>query len=76
MEAELGDPGELRRSQRLLSKDEDTAPTPQAIFCTIVRHISSAQDESSLHFTLAKEDDLLVGEFLYEDAGVGRLANT
>lgn len=77
MEAELGEQGgELRRSQRLLTKDEHITPTPQAIFCSIVQQISSAQDECSLHFTLDKEDALIVVESLYEDDGVERLANT
>lgn len=70
MEAELGEQGELRRSQRLPIMEEGTTPTSWAIFCTIVRHISSARDECSLHFTLAKEHALLVVECLYEDAGV------
>lgn len=63
MEAELGE-------------HEHTTPTPQAIFCSIVQQISSAQDECSLHFALAKEDALIVVESLYGDAGVERLANT
>lgn len=77
MEAWLGEQGgELCRSQRLLIKDEHTTPTTQEILCSNVRQISNAQDEFSLHFTLAKEDALIVVESLYEDVGVERLANT
>lgn len=78
MEAELGEQrGELHRSQRLLAKDEHTNPTRQAIFCSIVRHISSVQDAlCSLHSTWAKKDALIVVESLSEDDGVELLANT
>lgn len=77
MEAELSEKaGKLRRSQRLLTQDEPPIPTAQEIFSSIVRQICKAQDEYSLHFTLAIEDALLVVESLYADAQVERLANT
>ena len=73
MEAELGEPGKLRR---LLTRDEHKEPTLQEIFSIIVRHIRNAQDECSINFTMAREDALIVVESLYADAEVERLANT
>lgn len=76
MEAKLGEAEKLRRSQRLLTRDEPKEPTLQEIFCIIVRHIREAQHECSINFTLAREDALIVIQSLYADAEVERLANT
>ena len=43
MEAKLGEVGMLRRSQRLLTRDEHKEPTLQEIFRIIVRHIREAK---------------------------------
>lgn len=76
MDAKLGEVGMLRRSQRLLPRDEHKEPTLQEIFRIIVRHIREAKDECSINFTLDRKDALVVIESLYADAEVERLANT
>lgn len=77
MEAELDEKsGESCQNQRMLqTEDRPHVSIAQKIFLNIVQEICKAQHEYSLHFTLEKEDALLVIESLYADAQVER-ANT